>query len=36
MNNSILAAMLLSMASLSASAQRMEAVRAAIDCGQVL
>ncbi len=36
MNNSILAAMLLSWASLSANAQRMEAVRAAIDCGQVM
>lgn len=36
MNKNILAAMFLSMAGLSASAQRMEAVRTAIDCGQVL
>ena len=36
MNNSILAALFLSMGCLSASAQRMEAVRKAIDCGQVL
>ena len=36
MNNSILATLFLSMGCLSASAQRMEAVRKAIDCGQVL
>ena len=36
MNNSILAALFLSMGCLSASAQRIETVRKAIDYGQVL